>query len=314
MRDIVYKLPAEFIERLKKIYPKSYPRICESFASSGNHTFRINFLKTDLRDLREALNRDGVKYRELPWPKGSFSLESDIRDLQKTDTYKNGLIYVQNISSMIPPVLLDPRENEKILDLCAAPGAKTSQIASLAAGKSIELVAIEKIPVRFYKLQATLQLQGVDCAERIMMDGIAAKNRFPGYFDKVLLDAPCSCEGRFDLHDPSSYKYWKVRKIKEMAHKQRGLLFSAVSCLRTGGEMIYSTCTFAPEENEEILDWALRKFETLEIVPLELPLSNISSGMTAWEGKTYSPAVKYALRVIPHDMMEGFFIAKLRKK
>lgn len=311
MKDAVYKLPQKFLERLKEIYPASYPMICETFLRDKEATFRINYLKIDLARLREALSSEGIRYRELSFPRGSFILKESLREFQKSYIYRDGLVYVQNVASMLPAIVLNPSRGERILDLCAAPGAKTTQIASLA-GPDIELVAIEKIAPRYYKLLANLKLQGADFVKAHLADGIAAKNRYQGYFDKVLLDAQCSCEGRFFVPEPRTYKYWSERKIKEMAHKQKRLLYSAVSCLKEGGELVYSTCTFAPEENEAALDWALNKFAWLKVVPVVLPMKNVKAGLTSWRGRQFSPALRYALRIIPDDIMEGFFIAKFK--
>jgi 16S rRNA (cytosine1407-C5)-methyltransferase len=305
-------LPAEFLERLKIIYPSDYPRICDTFLHKKEHSFRINYLKTDLAALKAALGKGGIEYQELPWPKGSFILRSDLKKLQDSYIYKDGLICLQNISSMIPPILLKPERQEKILDLCAAPGIKTTQIASLA-GEGIELVAVEKIKNRYYRLLANLKTQGVDFAKAYLMNGVLVKKRFPEYFDKILLDAPCSCEAGFFAGDPESFKYWKKRKIKEMASKQKRLLYAALCALRQGGELIYSTCTFSPEENEAVVDWALRKFNCLKLLPVKIPLKNTVKGLKDWQGREFSRQLRLALRILPNEPMEGFFIAKIRK-
>jgi 16S rRNA (cytosine1407-C5)-methyltransferase len=213
---------------------------------------------------------------------------------------------------MIPPILLSPRRQEKILDLCAAPGIKTTQIACLA-GEAIELVAVEKIKNRYYKLLANLKTQGVNSVRAYLMNGVLVKKRFPEYFDKVLLDAPCSCEAGFSADAPVSFKYWKKRKIKEMSSKQKRLVYSAVCSLKQGGELVYSTCTFSPEENEGVIDWALRKFNSLELLPIKIPLKNTVNGLRCWQGKVFSPQITLALRILPDELMEGFFIAKMRK-
>ena len=196
VKAVFYELPAEFIEKIKKIYPGIFPKIFESFLRKKEQTFRINYLKTGLAELKEDLDREGIRYRELHWPKGSFILRSEPKDLRKSSLYIDGKVYMQNVSSMIPPLLLDPRRGEKILDLCAAPGAKTSQIASLTGGEA-ELVAVEKMEIRHQKLLATLKIQGVDSARVILADGMGIGKEYPGYFDKVLVDAPCSGEALF---------------------------------------------------------------------------------------------------------------------
>ncbi len=313
MKDLIYTLPQEFLRRIKLIYPLHFNSICETFLNKKDQTFRINYLKTDLSSLRNHLRNEGVKFKELSWPKGSFILKSDIRHLQRSFLYKEGFIYVQNVSSMIPPLILDSQKEDKVLDLCAAPGAKTTEIASLA-GDNLEIIAIDKIRTRYYKLLANLKIQGVNSVKAIIIDGIFVRRKFPEYFNRILVDAPCSSEGRFYIRNPRSFRYWKYRKVKEMTHKQKRLISSAYYALEHGGRLVYSTCTFSPEENEEIVDWFLNKFkDSIELLPLEIPLRNARNGLTRWRKKTFSQDLSRTIRIIPNSYMEGFFIALFRK-
>jgi len=313
MRPNIYQLPSEFLERLKVIYPSYYYQIYNTFLIKKQQTFRINYLKVNLKSLKEFLHRERIKYKELVWPEGCFILKTTLKVLQASYIYNQGFIYVQNVSSTIPALILSPKKDDKILDLCAAPGAKTTQIASLA-GPDSEIIAIEKIRIRYYKLLANLRIQGADFVRALLYDGIWVRKKFPEYFHKVLLDAPCSSEGRFYVHNPKSFKYWKYKKVKEMSHKQKRLLVSAIYSLKPQGVLVYSTCTFSPEENEEIVDWALNKFkDNLELLPVEIPLKNITTGLVKWREKKFSHSLKLTSRIIPNEFMEGFFIAKLKK-
>ncbi len=312
MRDGIYKLPQEFLLKLKEIYPSSFTRVASTFLAKKKTTFRINYLKTDLQTLRKLLVNQRVKYKELPFPQGAFLLNTPLRDFQKTKIYTEGLVYVQNLSSMLPVLYLEPENKNKILDLCAAPGAKTTQISSLAP--QAEVTAIEKARPRYYKLLANLTTQGIKSTKVILLDSIWVRKKFPEYFDKILADVPCSSEGRFLTTNPKSFKYWKQRKVKEMVHKQKKLLHSAFLALNEGGTLVYSTCTFSPEENEGVIDWFVNKFkEKLEILPIELPLKNAREGLLQWKDKKFSPSLRLARRIIPDDTMEGFFIAKIKK-
>lgn len=312
MRDGVYRLPQEFLLKLKAIYPSSYTRIASTFLTKKNTTFRINYLKTDLRDLRKLLVNQRVKYNELTFPEGAFLLKTPLREFQKTEIYKNGLVYVQNLSSMLPVLCLEPENKDKILDLCAAPGAKTTQISSLAP--KAEVTAIEKARPRYYKLLANLKIQGIESTKVILLDSIWVRKKFPEYFDKILADVPCSSEGRFLVTNPKSFKYWKQRKVKEMVHKQKKLLHSAFLALNEGGTLVYSTCTFSPEENEGVIDWFINKFkEKVEILPVKFPLKNVRDGLLQWKEKKFSASLRLAKRIIPDDSMEGFFVAKIKK-
>jgi tRNA (cytosine49-C5)-methyltransferase len=305
-------IPPEFLEKLERIHPAEFSRLQDSFRAEKQYTFRINYLKSSLESLRESLDSGNVQYSELLCPPGSFILRSGFRELQESPVYRNGLIYVQNLSSMLPALVLRPQAGERILDMCAAPGAKASQIASLA-GREAELTAIEKIRPRYYKLRSMLRLQGVDSARVILMDGIRAGKKFPLCFDKILLDAPCSCEARFQASEPKSFAYWSERKVREMAHKQKKLIVSALACLKEGGELVYATCTFSPEENEEVIDWALQQSPDIEVVPIDLPGVPKVGGLESWQGRQFSAQVTLTSRIIPDGLWEGFFIARLKK-
>lgn len=313
MKDLVYKLPQEFLNRLQSLYPRSYQHICETFLAKKCPSFRINYLKAESRALKSDLERERIKAKGLSWPKDAYLLKSELRILQKSFLYREGHIYVQNVSSMIPAIALSPQKGEEILDLCAAPGAKTTQIASLL-GSSVGVTAVEKIRTRYYKLLANLKLQGAEGVTTFILDGKWARKKFPERFDKILLDAPCSSEGRFYVHNPRSFLYWKYRKVKEMAHKQKRLFAAAVHALKPGGILVYSTCTFAPEENEEIIDWALQKFKYMTVLPVEIPLSSAIAGIAKWRGKQFSQEISLTKRIIPNDFLEGFFIARLKKE
>jgi NOL1/NOP2/sun family putative RNA methylase len=312
MKEAIYKLPQEFLHKLKKIYPSKYTQIANTFLNKKETAFRINYLKTDLISLRRELVNQRVKFQELSFPKGAFLLKTPLREFQKRALYQEGSIYVQNLSSMLPVLFLLPQNEDKILDLCAAPGAKTTQICSLAP--QAEVIAIEKSRNRYYKLLANLKIQGIESVKVYLLDSIWVRKKFPEEFDKILADVPCSAEGRFFVSNPKSFKYWKQRKVKEMVHKQKKLLHSAFFALKEGGELVYSTCTFSPEENEGIIDWFIGKFkEKVELMPIDIPLSNAIDGLTRWQDKKFSSDLKLTKRIIPTDIMEGFFLAKLKK-
>lgn len=312
MKKAAFNLPQPFLDRLKKIYPQEFPAILETFFKRKTPAFRINYLKTDLTSLRRNLQSEHIKCKELSFPQGAFLLKSPLRKLQETNIYSQGHIYVQNVSSMLPAIYLEPKGGDKILDLCAAPGAKTTQILSLAP--SAEVIAIEKVRKRYYKLLSNLKLAGADSVRAYLLDGGLVRKKFSEYFDKILVDTPCSAEGRFFIGNPKSYKYWKPKKIKEMVRKQKKLLGAAFFALKKSGTLIYSTCTLSVEENEEIVDWLLNKFkDNLEILPLKIPLANVKAGKLRWKNKRFSPYLGRAKRVIPTEIMEGFFIAKIKK-
>ena len=222
-----------------------------------------------------------------------------------------GLIYIQSLSSMLPPLVLDPRSGERILDLCAAPGSKTSQMAALMHNQG-EMVCVENIRKRVYKLRAVLTLLGVTNARLVVTDG--RRFRDAQFFDRVLVDAPCSSEGRFNPRDPKTLAYWSPRKIKEMARKQKGLLLNGLRLVKKGGVLVYSTCTFAPEENEAVVDWVLRKTAgAVEVLPVAVPNIKTYATLAGWSGRPFDARIRDCARILPTPEMEGFFIAKLKK-
>ncbi len=315
MKSELKKLPSLFLERLKKIVGlQKFDSTANTFAEDKPTTFRVNTLKTTPIQIQQELSSQEFRIDAVPWyPEAFIVRKGRLRELQETKAYQEGRIYVQNLSSMLPPLVLAPEGSENILDLAAAPGSKTTQIAMMMKGQG-KIIANDNNKIRFFKLKANLELQGCTNVEATLKYGETFGREYPEMFDRVLLDAPCSSEGRFSAHEPSSYSYWKPGKTHEMAQKQKKLMSSALHALRVGGILVYSTCTFAPEENEEVLDWALKRFPNVfQIENIQLSLQNQTPGLMQWEDKKFDPSVYKAKRILPTGEMEGFFVAKLRK-
>lgn len=309
------RLPAEFLERLRRIIPASqHSAVFDTFRRPPPTTFRANTLKTTAGALRDELNAAGFQAEPVAWYRDAFILRRGrLRDLQDTEAYTAGRLYVQGLSSMLPPLALQPQAGETVLDVAAAPGSKTTQLACLMQGRG-RLVANDNNKVRFFKLRANVLQQGAANVELAMLDGLAIGRQRPEYFDRVLADVPCSSEGRFQTSEPSSFGYWKPAKIREMVRKQKSLLYAGLTALKPGGTLVYSTCTFAPEENEGVLDWALRKFEgRIALEPVPAGPANRLPGLPGWDGDAFDPSVRLSQRIVPNDTMEGFFVARIRK-
>ena len=198
------------------------------------------------------------------------------------------------------------------MDLTAAPGSKTSQIAALM-GQQGELVANDNNKIRFFKLKHNMEVLGVNAKLRMEHGGTLCRE-YPQYFDRVLLDAPCSAEARFVFGKPESTGYWKEQKIKEMAYKQWGLLLAAWGALKPGGILVYSTCTFAPEENELQMTKFLERVGDGEVLDIKILDIKWLPCVKLWkEKKVNSEVVKKAMRIMPTKEIEGFFVAKIRK-
>ncbi len=305
------ELPDLFVERLSSIVPVAQlPEILESF-NPNRKSFRINTLKTTLQQGYAKLKEQGFSPQAVPWFEAAFVLDLEsAQKLLENPIVSEGLVYAQGLESMLSVVVLGPKPGERVLDLCAAPGSKTSLIAALMENQGT-LIANEPVRARFYRLKAVTSLLGAH-AQWAAVDGRRYQAR-DGLFDRVLVDAPCSSEGRFKINDEKSFGYWSTRKIKEMSHKQKGILLNATRCLKPDGVLVYSTCTFAPEENEEVVDWLLRKSDGTVIIESihSLPVPSYPC-LTSWQKQTFAPAVKQALRVLPGEGRSGFFIAKFK--
>ncbi|OIO18888.1 MAG: hypothetical protein AUJ37_04495 [Candidatus Magasanikbacteria bacterium CG1_02_41_34] len=284
-------------------------------------TFRVNTLRAKEKDILAILKEKEFELEHVAWLSDTYILRNkEKRDICDLDIYTDAKIYLQSIASMIPPLVLDPKPGEIVLDLTAAPGSKTSQMAIMMKQEG-ELVANDKNKIRFFKLKHNMEQQGViddskkdwSCTLR-MEPGTVLLQEYEQYFDKILLDAPCSSEARFVVGNPKSFGYWKDRKVKEMAYTQRRLLLSAWKSLKPGGTLVYSTCTFSPEENEMQIDRLLERFDDVDVLPVEIPDVERLPIMKEWQGKTLSPEVQKCFRVKPTKDIEGFFIAKLQKK
>ena len=314
-------LPQSFWERLKRIIPAhDWATVQKSFSMPLPITVRINTIKISCAAAAGILKEKNIAFTPIPWCKEALILEGmSSEQIGQEDFIREGYLYRQALSSMIPPLILDPQPNESILDLCAAPGSKTTQIAAQMQNQG-NIVAIEAIRPRYYKLKSVVTQMGVTNVSLKLMD--ARRFRIDQLFDKILLDVPCSTEGRFKTFDPKSFAFWSSRKIKEMARKQKGLLLNAARLLKVGGTLVYSTCTFAPEENEAVIDWLLRKTKKekevqspwhWELAPVKMDHVKTYPAVLEWAGKTFDPSIRHCVRILPDEMMDAFFAAKLIK-
>jgi len=281
--------PKDFLERLKTIVPaKQLHDVLEAYTVVRPTTLRVNTIKTSVQELLSIFDEQKIAYEPSIISPIAFIIRSDKRMLLDLDAYKDGLFYIQSLSSMLPVITLDPKPNEKILDIAAAPGSKTTQIATLMNNTG-QIIANDNSRIRGYKLQANLKTQGVTNATVIISAGQTLWQQYPEYFNRSLVDAPCSMEGTFTTINPKTYEHWGIKAIKELVQRQKWVLRSAVSATKPGGVIVYSTCTLEPEENEKIIEWILKK----EQGKLEL--------------------VEPTTLIYPSELMEGFFIAKLVK-
>ncbi len=307
-------LPPQFLDKLSLFVPQEkLSHIIHSFSIRKPLTLRINSLTVNKSDLLSEFEKEHISLTPIAWYEDAFSTHALSTTLTSLTSYTNGKFYIQGLSSMIPALVLNPQESETVLDIASAPGSKTTQIACLMQNKG-EIVANDISRTRLFKLKANLLQQGITNAQITNMPGERIWRKYPEYFDKVLVDAPCSMEGRFTTFDPDSYKDWSAKKVKELSHRQHYLLRSALSAAKVGGIVVYSTCTLSPEENEGVINWLIEKEgDSIEIEKVKIPHLDLSPGITEWGKIKYDADVSKTARIYPSEDMEGFFIAKIRK-
>lgn len=273
-------------------------------------SIRVNTLKFTVEEMKEVLTKKGWNYEEIPWIKNGLYVYNKIRrDIGNFTEHALGYFYVQEAVSMIPPIVLDPKPGEKVLDMCAAPGSKSTQIANMMENKGL-LVVNEKERSRVNSLRINMERSGVTNAIITNMDGNWFKDQ---EYDKIQLDAPCSGTGTI-RKSVKTIRMWNTKTGEKIATIQKELFEKCWAMLKPGGTLVYSTCTLEPEENECVIDWALNKYSNLEVLPIDLNIKS-SGPVMEYNGVKFHEGVKNVLRLWPQDNdTEGFFICKIKKK
>ena len=303
------RLPKQFIEKLYENYtPLTVDKILAGMSGERAVTLRANNIKCNIQELMKYLKEKNIKFDRVQWYKDALIIKNaKEKDLQKLEIYEKGFFYLQSLSSMIPPIILNPKEKEKILDLTAAPGSKTTQMASMMNNKGY-ILANELDYLRCERLKYNVEKQGASIVEVINKRGENIGKEYKEQFDKVLLDAPCSGEGRFSVKDVKTYRTWSLKTVTTLAKMQKKLLKSAYEALKQNGEMIYSTCTLNKEENEYIIDWAIKNLN-LKILDIDIEIKEKMNGIT----QDINKEINKCIRILPSKMYEGFFITKFKK-
>ena len=297
IRTLLGKETGVFFEYLKKPFPK---------------VIRVNTLKITIQELQKRLKWETEQPIEN-FPALIIKSKLTPGELGKALEHQLGYYYVQNLSSMMPPLILEPRPQEIVLDCCAAPGSKTTEMASMMKNKGT-IIANDIRLDRLRALISNAERCGVMNAIITRMNAIVlckklAKSGF--FFDKILVDAPCSGEGTI-RDNLMMLKTWNMNMIKGFSALQKKLISAALECLKPRGSLVYSTCTLAPEENESVINFALKNFN-VGVEKIKLPIKS-RSGITEWQGEIFNEQTRDCARIWPQDNnTEGFFIAKLRK-
>lgn len=315
-----YEPKPAFVERISKLLDndkEDIKKFFETAKTKPRKSIRVNTLKITPEELKQKLEAKGWKLEQIKDHPEIMIIKSNLLpgEIGKAKEHLLGYYYVQEITSMMPMVALQPTNQDILLDCCAAPGSKTTQAAALMNNKGAILANDLNIG-RIRILSANLERQDVTNTIITRHDAIAlaAKLRKLGLqFDKVLVDAPCSGEGNLRV-SPRTLLEWSEGLLKSLSKKQKRIASEILTLLKPGGEMIYSTCTHAPEENEEVVQHLLDNNPDLEIQEFSLPIKS-RPGITKWKDKTFHQSLTKCHRIYHHDNdMEGFFICKLKRR
>jgi len=309
-----------FIERINKLLKdeKDIKKFFELIETRPKKAIRCNTLKIQPEELKAKLEKYNwdVKQPFLKYPE-IMIIESQLEpgELGKTKEHLLGYYYVQEITSMMPIIALNPSSEDIVLDLCAAPGSKTTQAVALMKNKGT-IIANDINIGRISVLSSNLEKVGATSVLVTRHNGIELCQKLKKLhmkFDKILVDAPCSGEGNIRT-SPRTLLEWSEGLLKRLSKKQKRLISSAFELLKPNGELVYSTCTYAPEENEEVVQYLLDTFgDDVEILSVEIPLK-FRSGLIEWRGKKFNKDIKKAVRIYHQDNdAEGFFVCRVRR-
>ena len=286
-------------EFLKELLTKQYgeeltKQILDGYSKKRKTTIRINTSKTTKENIKNILDKENIKYNDVSWYEDALILEDE--RIRNQDIYKNGEIYMQSLSSMIPPIILDPKE-EKILDMAASPGGKTTEIYNLSNKKTL-ITAVEKNPIRADRLKYNINKQGTS-ATVLVCDATKLDDYFK--FDKILLDTPCSGSGTLN---ENNMEYFNEKLVNNCIKMQEQLLNKALNILKENHVMVYSTCSILYEENEKQLE-KLIKENKIEIISIdEEKFKDIPKLPTK---------IKGTMCICPNELYEGFFVSLIKK-
>ena len=292
-------IPEFLLNKLKETYPEDCERIIEGYEGNRVNSLRINTIKSNFNEITSVLKNNNISFDRVSWYQEALIINDDLNKIKELDIYKKGKVYFQSLSSMIPPLVVNPKSNELILDMTAAPGGKTTQLAALSNNTAM-ITATEKNKIRNDRLKYNIEKQGAKKVSVLNVDARRLDEYF--MFDKILLDAPCSGSGTLVT---TNLQEFNEDLVSRSINFQKELIKEAIKHLNKNGELIYSTCSILKEENEDILNSILED-NSLSIVPIteldtkEIPLlpSNIDGVITVCPSKYY----------------EGFFVSKIKKQ
>ncbi len=296
-------IPALLHQKLTEQYGAALASEIEAGFVRRPVTLRANTIKSSGAEIAALLEKNGIARTAVDWLPGAFILP-DVREdaVRALPEYDQGHMYLQSLSSMLPALIVNPGKNESVLDMAAAPGGKTTQMAALS-GNAALITACEKNKIRAERLQFNLDRQGVKRVNVMCQDARQLSDLFK--FDKVLLDAPCTGSGTILIAEGEQERRMDASWVAKTAATQKAMLKKALTLLSGGREMVYSTCSILRDENEEVLKAVLPAMNA-EVVPIEHELIHHVPLLPV--------TIPGVVCVKPTELFEGFFVAKIRKK
>jgi len=283
--------------------------LLEANEKSLTPSIRVNTLKIDRDTLKNRLLSKGFKLESIDWIHDGFKIKKSPFNIGSTHEYLQGFYYMQSVAPMLPSLILDPNPSDVVIDMCAAPGGKATHLAQLMNNEG-NLILIERNRNRIPALEINLRRLGVYNSIIINEDAVNL-SKMNLKADKILLDAPCTGEGLI-RQDPSRKRSKTMKDINKLSSIQRKLLKTGLASLNPGGQLLYSTCSIAPEENELVLDNVLKDNSEFSIV--KMPSNYGIEGLTEFNGKTLREDIKFSQRLYPHlHNTIGFFISLIEK-
>ncbi|MEK5393467.1 RsmF rRNA methyltransferase first C-terminal domain-containing protein [Margalitia sp. FSL K6-0131] len=300
------ELPKEFLSKMKDLLKDEYDDFLRSYEEPKIQGLRVNTLKVSIE---EFLNINPFQLERIPWVNGGFFYQEEDRP-GKHPYHEVGLYYIQEPSAMAASEMVDPQPGEKVLDLCAAPGGKSTHMAAKMKQQGL-LLTNELYPARAKILSQNVERMGIKNAVVTNEAPSKLAERFPNFFDRILVDAPCSGEGMF-RKDPGAREEWSLENVAACAERQSEILRYAAMMLRPGGRLVYSTCTFSPEENEGVISQFLNQDSRFEIEEIHV-YEGFDHGREEWVSNG-AENIEKTIRIWPQQVRgEGHYIAVLRK-
>jgi len=300
--------PEAFVERYSRFIP-DFDAFLDAMQRPLRRTFRVNTLKATRQQALDLLT--DLKPEPLPWYELGFSLNQG-EGLGKRIEHFIGLIYVQEAASMAPPLVLQPLPGERVLDIAAAPGSKTTEMSAMMLNTGI-IISNDPSPTRVRGLIGNVDRAGCLNVAVCRMDGTSLGRAVAGTCDRVLVDAPCSSEGTI-RKSVKALERWSVTAIERFPSIQKRLILAGYHALKPGGLMVYSTCTVAPEENESVVAHLLKRQPEAEVRAAGLPSLIMRPGLREWGRESFPDAVGRCRRILPQDNdTEPFFLALIRR-